>query len=157
MINKRSELVALAKKLGVRPDWHEPDEQGVTARLVEGLTFDNAMGDMFCAEQGKPWEHYVVLEQNGRPVALVNLAILFAWATGYESGESMTLAERLNADRIYPDIALTTTDRQVPLGEYSITELGCHAQYPLEDAKIYVQSKDGQEACWNGDCWKESQ
>ena len=32
-IHERQQLVALAKQLKVRPDWHEPDEQEVTVRV----------------------------------------------------------------------------------------------------------------------------
>lgn len=41
IITDRAELQDIARKLGVRADWHEPDEQGVTAR-VTGYQFDNA-------------------------------------------------------------------------------------------------------------------
>jgi hypothetical protein len=42
-ITEQHELVELARELGVRPDWHEPDEQGITARFdgTDG-DFDNA-------------------------------------------------------------------------------------------------------------------
>jgi len=62
----------------------------------------------------------------------------------------MTLAEKLNVSGIYPDFMLRTQDRAVELAEYGINELGCYAQYPLEDAKIYVRSVDGQTAHWSG-------
>lgn len=59
---------------GVRADWHEPDEQGVTA-VAKGTVFDNA--------GFSPPERSIIIKQNGKSVAEVNLAILFAWATGY--------------------------------------------------------------------------
>lgn len=69
----RKALLELDESLGVRPDWHEPDEQEVTAHVV-GAEFDNA---------GTPGEMTVVLRQNKKVVGEVNLASLFAWATGY--------------------------------------------------------------------------
>jgi hypothetical protein len=79
-ITDRADLVKLAVTAGVRPDWHEPDEQGITAR-VEGKSFDNAG---FWPDESTPpeiLEHHVILSQDGRDVAAVNLADLFAWAT----------------------------------------------------------------------------
>jgi hypothetical protein len=75
MIFTRKELIALKKDLGVRADWHEPGEQGVTV-VPKGTVFDNA--------GFSPPERSVILKQYGKPVAEVNLAILFAWATGYD-------------------------------------------------------------------------
>jgi hypothetical protein len=71
-IHKRSELVTLAKELRVRNDWHEPDEQEVTAGFT-GYEFNNA---------GFDWEMSVVLMRDGDRIARVNLATLFAWACG---------------------------------------------------------------------------
>lgn len=82
IVNK-ADLVKLAEKLGVRPDWHEPDEQGVTA-TTHGVTFDNA-GFWGGGLRGlSRMERYVVIRKDGKPVAAVNLATLFAWATGLE-------------------------------------------------------------------------
>lgn len=94
-INSRTELIADARDLGVRPDWHEPDEQGVTAE-VHGSSFDNAgfwgqeaegraIADGYGADFMEMW---VTLSKDGKPVAEVNLATLFAWATGYEAGDN---------------------------------------------------------------------
>lgn len=94
LITTRVELVALARGLGVRPDWHEPDEQGVSARVF-GQGFDNAMPPglwMGNIEQGQEphAEQYVVLYEQAAEefeptaVAAINLATLFAWATGYQ-------------------------------------------------------------------------
>lgn len=86
-IRTRAELLALKEELGVRDDWHEPDEQDVTAD-VAGVSFDNA--GLWPAES-RPFaapeviEQHIVLRHNGETVAAVNLATLFAWATGYES------------------------------------------------------------------------
>jgi hypothetical protein len=92
-INKRDDLVALANELGVRRDWHEPDDRGVTAE-VRGASFDNAgfwgikEEAGFLARHGHRGavavEMYVTLYKDGEPVAEVNLATLFAMATGYE-------------------------------------------------------------------------
>ncbi len=89
MIDKikcRAQLVELARELGVRPDWHEPDEQQLTA-TAHGVTFDNAgyWGAEYMGYGGYDYtEQYVVLHKDGKPVAAVNLATLFAWATGYD-------------------------------------------------------------------------
>lgn len=94
-IDTQDELVALAKELGVRRDWHEPDEREVTAE-VRGKSFDNAgfwgirdEADML-ARSGHSGalavEQYVVLYQDGQPVAEVNLATLFAFACGTYRG-----------------------------------------------------------------------
>ena len=85
-IMTKAQLVELAGELGVRPDWHEPDEQEVTA-TTHGRTFDNAgfWGETRRASDGRDFtERYVKLYQDGKPVAAVNLATLFAWATGLE-------------------------------------------------------------------------
>lgn len=75
-IYTRAELQALAQELCVRKDWHEPDESGVSVLLAHG-NFDNAMLD--------DTEASVILCQEGRgPIAQVNIALLLAWATGYE-------------------------------------------------------------------------
>jgi hypothetical protein len=90
-IRTRDELVRLARGLKVRPDWHEPDEQGVTAQ-VSGASFDNAgfwgAGATIAPEALEMW---VTLYKDGRPVAEVNLATLFAWACGYQAGPAPML------------------------------------------------------------------
>jgi hypothetical protein len=95
-INTRAELVQLAKDLGVRPDWHEPDEQGITAEVRGTLhNFDNAMGpgEFYGHPRPTQSELHVVLRDldyvqgqlvAGGEIAVINLATLFAWATGYE-------------------------------------------------------------------------
>lgn len=79
---ERDDLKYFARIARVGPDWHEPDEQDITARLF-GDSFDNA----------GPWaqgqelyysiieEHHAVLYYKQYPVIAVNLATLFAWAT----------------------------------------------------------------------------
>lgn len=98
IIRTRAELRELARELAVRPDWHEPDEQGLTADVF-GRTFDNAgfwpldrspetihAGKVFTSDPERSTEMYVVLYQTmgagvyPQPVAAINLATLFAWA-----------------------------------------------------------------------------
>lgn len=82
LIQTRDELRELAKDLGVRPDWHEPDEQGVTA-VVYGHQFDNAgfwpLDGIYT--RAEILEQHAVLIRSGVAVAAVNLATLFAWAS----------------------------------------------------------------------------
>lgn len=71
-------LRAFREAAGLRPDWHEPDEQDVDARII-GNHLDNAMGS-----QNSPdnvGEYNVVLTKHGVDIAVVNLATLLAWAT----------------------------------------------------------------------------
>ncbi len=91
IITERADLIELARQLRVRDDWHEPDEQNIVAR-VEGQSFDNA-GTWPAAYTSVPpeaMEMHVILSlvdddgRNPRDVAAVNLATLFAWATGFE-------------------------------------------------------------------------
>ena len=87
-VQTRQELVDLARELGVRPDWYEPDEQGLEAR-VKGTYFDNAgfWGRAYVPRhRDMATELYVTLVHEGQPVAEVNLATLFAFACGYEEG-----------------------------------------------------------------------
>jgi len=88
-INFADQLRRLARELGVRDNWHEPDEQGVDV-VVRGGNFDNAgfwgrnkdgSLDTFGDGQQEIW---VELFKDGKPVAEINLATLFAMATGYE-------------------------------------------------------------------------
>jgi hypothetical protein len=97
-IRTRDDLVALKNELGLRPDWHEPDERGVTAD-VDGASFDNAgfWGAVEAARLRAKYsdtpllragteqmiEMWVTLSCDGEPVAEVNLATLFAFATGW--------------------------------------------------------------------------
>ena len=87
-INNAKELNELAKELGVRPDWHEPDEQEVNARII-GSHLDNAMGadpdaddDPDGSVRTRHWGEYnVVITKKGKDVAVVNLAELLAWGS----------------------------------------------------------------------------
>lgn len=92
------QFIQFATRMGVRTDWHEPDEQNLTAR-VEGtpLNFDNAMspgvwyGHDYSPEGNGYAELHVIFseldEEDGKPVrgrdlAVVNLATLCSWASG---------------------------------------------------------------------------
>jgi hypothetical protein len=91
-ITTQAELVRLANRLRLRVDWHEPDEQQVTAAAF-GTVFDNAGfwgadasfdGQSLPPEQDhQGMEMWVVLYHDGTPVAEVNLAMLFAFAAGF--------------------------------------------------------------------------
>lgn len=102
LITTRQELTDLARELGVRSDWHEPDERGVSAR-VEGFTFDNAglWPTVNVLSGGNPLttrsvELHVIISRdcqgecgNGsgccaEDVAAINLADMLAWASGLD-------------------------------------------------------------------------
>lgn len=84
-------LTEVAAMLGVKPDWHEPDEQDVTAHVF-GQSFDNAGTWPFDPTRpadtavgslnSEGLEMYVELRKEGLPVAHINLATLFAMACG---------------------------------------------------------------------------
>lgn len=76
-INTPAEMRYTALFLGVQPNWHEPDEQGVSARII-GDQLDNAMGSTL---NPTTTEINIVLTRNGQDVAVVNLATLLAFAT----------------------------------------------------------------------------
>ena len=99
-IQTKAELKALAKKLEVRKDWHEPDEQGLEAR-VYGEHFDNAgfwgsteINRQYGKNLGteyqiylKNMEQWVTLFKNGEAIAEINLATLFAFACDTYDGD----------------------------------------------------------------------
>lgn len=88
-VTTRAGLLAVMRDLGVGPDWHEPDQVGVSAQ-VYGERFDNSgfwggeVPDGAMGYAPSSVELHVTLSKGGNPVAEVNLATLFAWATGYE-------------------------------------------------------------------------
>lgn len=97
-IQDREDLAFLANELGVRLDWHEPDEQNVTA-LAFGRSFGN---DGFWGEPTDAYEYHVneqhvVLYKSEYPVASVNLATLFAWATEDRRGWKLGKTEQQKA------------------------------------------------------------
>lgn len=93
-IHTREDLRKFAVKHGLRPDWHEPDEQDVSAKVV-GTILDNAFGArghdkvdvvrsyMPPTSYSDAWDGHeirVVLKGEGE-TAIVNLATLLAWAS----------------------------------------------------------------------------
>lgn len=81
-IDTLRQLRRLARDLGVRSDWHEPDEQELTAR-VEGKSFDNA--GFWPADDTRIFdadilELHVILSVDNEDVAAINLATLLSWA-----------------------------------------------------------------------------
>jgi len=103
IITTQHELRRLAQRLGVREDWHEPDEQCLTAR-VEGKSFDNAgfwptpTNFPINSERAESVEQHVIFstyqwDDDGNMVditdiAAVNLATLCAWAaSSYDNGQ----------------------------------------------------------------------
>ena len=90
-ITDRRDFARLATQLRVRPSWHEPDEQGLTAR-VDGRTFDNAglpdeltvtLSVIDDSECDDGCEYACRNHSVTRDVARVSLATLCAWAAGY--------------------------------------------------------------------------
>jgi len=78
-IETSMELKELKLKLGVRNDWHEPDEQDLTIEMVDGR-FDNAFGDES--------EAHVIITHTDPTYTVddevryaVNAANLLAWAS----------------------------------------------------------------------------
>lgn len=109
-IHTRDEFVELSKELGVRADWHEPDEQEVDVRLY-GRSFDNAGFWPNEPQRSYPLEmveRYVVFRKEGKPVAAVNLATLCAWASDPEPrGTKRTVL----VDELYEEVTETVTIR----------------------------------------------
>lgn len=77
-------LQRFAEEHRLRPDWHEPDEQNVSA-VVTGCHLDNAMGE----DQGSLppyWQEFVVhLFVDERPELSINLATLLAIAAANDT------------------------------------------------------------------------
>ena len=92
-IDTQAQLAQFTKDYGLRPDWHEPDEMGISVRVF-GTHLDNAMGpraEPMIASDGHDFsEHNVVITftdpgkelPETRDVAVVNLATLLAIAAG---------------------------------------------------------------------------
>lgn len=76
---KLDELKAFAKESRVRRDWHEPDEQDVTA-LVTGVELDNACGEDQMRIEPQYQELVVHLYRDGSHKMSINLATLLALA-----------------------------------------------------------------------------
>ena len=75
----RETLVAFADAHKMRPDWHEPDEQDVMAK-VRGSILDNARGDEYWESEGgrKNSGEIVVILTGPHWRISVNLANLLA-------------------------------------------------------------------------------
>lgn len=111
-INTKADLKTLAQELGVRNDWHEPDEQGLDV-VCFGGSFDNCghwglehlsrreyesrarllkagntntVEDYGIEDPERFVEVFVVLYKEGRAIAEINLATLFAFACDTHSG-----------------------------------------------------------------------
>lgn len=81
-INTKEEFEEFSQRVGARRDWHEPDEQQITAR-VSGTHLDNAMGAnpySNCGEMVVIFERIHPEEGEQTQFASVNLANLLAWA-----------------------------------------------------------------------------
>jgi hypothetical protein len=99
LILTRTQFVDFARRMGVRPDWHEPDEQALGSR-VEGCSFDNAgfwPGETARMSDERSVELHVIFSrmevgEDGwlapvEDIAAVNLATLCSWAAGFEEIE----------------------------------------------------------------------
>lgn len=87
MIREPYDLMMFRNQHGMREDWHEPDQQGIGARII-GTHLDNAMGSTTRHEGEKHGEFNIVLTMEmgateTRDVAVVNLATLLSWAAQY--------------------------------------------------------------------------
>lgn len=84
-IDTPEQLAEFHRQVGTRPDWHEPDEQDLEARVF-GMSFDNAG---FWARSELTYqiheEQHVVFYVRGFPVAALNLASLCSWGAAYGS------------------------------------------------------------------------
>ncbi len=94
-INSAADLMDLHEGYGLRDDWHEPDNNGITA-YVTGNHLDNAMGPTTEHAHGE-LNVVIAYEQDSegsvrvyKPVAVINLATLLSWATdGYRSHQAL--------------------------------------------------------------------
>lgn len=78
-ITTRKEFLDFCEGARVRPDWHEPDEQGFTCvELRSGEHLDNA-----CISSSHE-AHLVLVNEETQTETKINVAILLAWARGYE-------------------------------------------------------------------------
>lgn len=82
IINTKEEFETFCLDQGVRRNWHEPDDQGITAR-VTGTHLDNAMwADPIrnCGEMVVIFERLHPEDDEQTQFASVNLANLLAWS-----------------------------------------------------------------------------
>jgi len=88
-VDSQSALIALRDSIGVRPDWHEPDESEVSVSIVspkyvgnstykltetKAKGFDNAYGDKT--------EAHIVIYKDGKVAGKLNLCYLLSLACG---------------------------------------------------------------------------
>lgn len=85
-------LSAFRNRFKVRDDFHEPDEQDVSVRVV-GHVFDNAFGAYIHFPPREFQEMVVVLFQGGETVGQLNLASLLATAAA--AGDLQVAAQKL--------------------------------------------------------------
>lgn len=81
-IETAEELEALRADYGITSDWHEPDENGISA-IVHGRVLDTAGHWPRATEKERRaeiTELYVTLQHEGEPIAYVNIALLLQWA-----------------------------------------------------------------------------
>lgn len=104
-VNTREQLITLARRLKVRPDWREPDGQAVTAR-VYGDDLDNAgfwghdaQGSLVTYGAGHQ-ELWVEISQDGQPIAEINLATLLAWASELKDSQVRITVDTSTADAL---------------------------------------------------------
>ena len=72
----KADLQEFQRKFGLRRDWHEPDEQGISAKVI-GKQLDNAFGETIDFPNR---ECVVVLYHDKKEVGRINLATLLAVA-----------------------------------------------------------------------------
>ena len=104
-IISRDELVALARRLGVRADWHKPDDRGVAAQ-VEGDCFDDTgfwPTEDWSYSTPESVEMHVIISKNGEDVAAVNLATLLAWAS-WPGDDANVVTVRTSSERYTDDV-----------------------------------------------------
>lgn len=101
-INSAHALEEFRVDQGIRNDWHEPDEQGITAYAL-GNHLDNAMGPTVEHGHGE-LQIVIAREVEGGvssfdqatfvPIAVVNVATLLSWATdGAKSFKALSEAQ----------------------------------------------------------------
>lgn len=97
-IESPEDLANLAGDLGVRSDWHEPDEQEVGA-WIRGRHLDNAMGSTMrdIGEDNSSGEYNIVITKAGQPVAVVNLATLLGWGASIVGRREQAYQDGINA------------------------------------------------------------
>jgi len=76
----REQLIKFRDENRIRHDWHEPDEQGVSA-IVTGVKLDNAFGTFQPGGCTYYQELMVHLEKDGKLALSLNLADILALAT----------------------------------------------------------------------------